>query len=52
MSAKLLKGRYTATDRQYTHLVGAVRYLDPLNGALYEDPPAKSTPIAWLPNRT
>lgn len=38
MSAKLLKGRYTATDRQYTDLVGAVRYLNPLNGTLYEDP--------------
>lgn len=27
MSAKLLKGRYTATDRHF--FVGDVRYLDP-----------------------
>lgn len=37
MSDKLLKGRYTATDGDNTHLVGEVRYLNPLTGELYED---------------
>lgn len=37
MSAKLLKGRYTATDSWNTSMVGAVRYLDPRDGTVYSD---------------
>lgn len=36
MSAKLLKGRYTATDSR-NNFLGAVRYLNPNTGELYED---------------
>lgn len=37
MSAKRLKGRYTATDDFSYELVGEVRYLDPSNGELYNN---------------
>lgn len=37
MSAKLLKGRYTATDSWNGNLVGEVRYLDPRDGTMYSD---------------
>lgn len=38
MSAKLLKGRYTNTDGFSGDMVGAIRYLNPINGTLYSDP--------------
>jgi len=37
MSAKLLKGHYTAAACNSGDLVGAVRYLNPNTGELYED---------------
>lgn len=46
MSAKRLKGRYTATDDFSSVMVGVVRYLDPATGNCTVIPTVHIGPIA------